>query len=236
MKAGTSLPSSQTVAPLTAFGVALAVVILCAVLPFGVWRANTARVNAEGRAQRVLDAIAAKQDEARAKVIAMQKDLADLRVRVLQLAATTDQDAQAIATREASDKGDIDRVNAEFAAADTDLTVKLAALEDEAKANFKDLRSQLDIRKNRFLVKWHGDEGVKTSKRMATEMEALNFFNEVGEFAKKMLMYDGQKWVLLREYGGENWLTMMRDDGEAQDGDGKVTNKPSGARRSDPDA
>ena len=221
-----SAVSAQSVPPLTAFGAVIALAVLLMVLPFGTWRATTVRTAAVARADRVLDEIAAKQDEALKAIVGMQKDMAGVRTRIAQLKRATRQDESLISARELTEKSKIEKVRSAAAATERNLDEKLKALEEETRTTFKDLKAQLDIRKNRFLVKWHGDEGVKTSKRMSTEVEALNFFNQVGEFAKKMFMFDGQRWLTLREFGGENWLTMIKDDGSVQDGDGKPTKPP----------
>jgi hypothetical protein len=221
-----SAVSAQSVPPLTAFGAAIAVAVLLIVLPFGTMRASNARHAAVSRADVVLDEIAAKQSEALKAIVAMQGDIATVRTRIAQLKTATRQDETLIAAREIAEKGKINKVRTSADATERNLDEKVKTLEAETRATFKDLKSQLDIRKNRFLVKWHGDEGVKTSKRMTTEVEALNFFNQVGEFAKKMFMFDGQRWLTLREFGGDNWLSMIKDDGTLQDGDGKPTKPP----------
>jgi hypothetical protein len=219
------LTASQSVPPLTAFATAVAFAVMFVVLPFGTYRATQARENAAGRADHQLAAIESKQQEALNMLVAMHTDLAQARSRITQLKVRTQQEEIRVSARERSEKTKLDRVQDAYLAATKQLDEKLQLLETETKTTFKDLKMQLDIRKNRFLVKWHGDSGVKTSKRMTTENDALNFFNQVGDYAKKLLMFDGQRWIVLREFGGENWLSLMHDDGETQDGDGKAPSK-----------
>ena len=66
-----------------------------------------------------------------------------------------------------------------------------------------------------WVVKWHNN-GVSTSPRFHSEAQAYRYFVNVGDFAKKLLGYDGQRWAVIKTYGGRQWLTLMTDDGSYQ--------------------
>lgn len=219
--------ASPPLPPTTAFGTTVACVVLFAVLPFGAWRARLARETAESVAVASFTQIEQSQARALDSIEQVQRTIAAVRLEMAQLREVLHSDELKIHARELSEHTVIDSVNHAVEEADKQLSEKLLKLEADTRTTFKDLKNELDIRKNRFVVKWHGDDGVKTSKRMPTEVEALNFFNQVGEFAKKMLMFDGQRWLVLRTYGGDNWLQLIKDDGSVQDGDGKVKKKAS---------
>ena len=72
-----------------------------------------------------------------------------------------------------------------------------------------------------FYVKWHSKEGLKSSDRVPTETEAAILFEKVGDFAKKLLMFDGTRWSCIKEFGGDNWLNLMEDSGNPQIGEHK---------------
>ena len=208
-------------------GVIVACSALFIVVPFGVLRATRLREASEAAVGVQLRDVVAAQGETLKAVLALQATLQHASASLNAARATLDQAEREFDEAERAERARLDALTKEIAAYETEMKAELATLGREAEAELKDLTSQLDIRKNNFLVKWHGDDGVKTSKRMAREEEAIDFFNQVGEFAKKLLMFDGSRWVVLREYGGAQWLALMHDDGDVQNGDGKPTKPPA---------
>eukprot|EP01062_Namystynia_karyoxenos_P074824 TRINITY_DN71855_c0_g1_i1.p1 TRINITY_DN71855_c0_g1~~TRINITY_DN71855_c0_g1_i1.p1 ORF type:complete len:263 (+),score=96.92 TRINITY_DN71855_c0_g1_i1:119-790(+) len=73
-------------------------------------------------------------------------------------------------------------------------------------------------RGGRWLVKWHGNNGITTSPRFASEEQAYQYYVQAGDFAKKLLMFDGARWILIKSYGGQQWLSLMTDDATYQQG------------------
>ena len=69
----------------------------------------------------------------------------------------------------------------------------------------------------RYLVKWHGKSGIQMSPRYKEEGEAFQKFEDVGDYAKKLLYYDaaGDSWRVVRDSGGEQWLALIHNDGNA---------------------
>eukprot|EP01061_Rhynchopus_euleeides_P035739 TRINITY_DN60226_c0_g1_i1.p2 TRINITY_DN60226_c0_g1~~TRINITY_DN60226_c0_g1_i1.p2 ORF type:complete len:226 (+),score=102.89 TRINITY_DN60226_c0_g1_i1:198-875(+) len=72
-----------------------------------------------------------------------------------------------------------------------------------------------DAAGQQWVVKWHNN-GVSTSPRFHSEAQAYRYFVNVGDFAKKLIAYDGQRWAVIKTYGGRQWLSQMTDDGSFQ--------------------
>lgn len=208
----------------------LAVMVACsaifAVVPFGVLRASRLREESEAAVMVKLDEVVAAQAQALKAVLALQASLHESQGQVDTARAAVENAEREFDAAEHDEKQRLQKLKKEVEEYGTQMAAQLTELGGKAQSDLKELRSQLDIRKNNFLVKWHGDDGVKTSKRMGKEEEAIDFFNQVGEFAKKLLMFDGSRWVVLREYGGAQWLSLMHDNGDIQDGDGKPPKTP----------
>eukprot|EP00759_Apiculatamorpha_spiralis_P033226 PhF_6_TR34579/c0_g1_i1/m.50363 len=79
-----------------------------------------------------------------------------------------------------------------------------------------------------FIVKWHGDNGIQMSEVYKSEEEALSFYTQVGEFAKKLLVKEvgSPNWTILKDYGGANWLALIKDNDDPQTGQHKPTKPP----------
>lgn len=94
------------------------------------------------------------------------------------------------------------------------LTADITQLKSASAAAAKRFTEIVDTHAKRFIVKFHKGGHVKTSKRFAEELEAETEFERVGDFAKKLLMYDStiSKWIVLRSYGGDEWLAKMSND------------------------
>ncbi|CUG88845.1 membrane-associated protein, putative [Bodo saltans] len=94
---------------------------------------------------------------------------------------------------------------------------KVAHLGEETKRSFQ---VALTTNRRHYLVKWHGLHGVDTSDPLYTEMDAESKFEKVGNFAKKLLLFQpgsgGGVWSVVRTFGGENWLSLMTNDGHIQ--------------------
>eukprot|EP01059_Diplonema_ambulator_P013418 TRINITY_DN23942_c0_g1_i1.p1 TRINITY_DN23942_c0_g1~~TRINITY_DN23942_c0_g1_i1.p1 ORF type:complete len:162 (+),score=70.57 TRINITY_DN23942_c0_g1_i1:411-896(+) len=68
-----------------------------------------------------------------------------------------------------------------------------------------------------WIVKWHNN-GLNTSPRFDTESQAYQYYVNIGDFAKKLVAFDGTKWLLIKSYGGHQWTSLMTDDGAYQSG------------------
>eukprot|EP00659_Diplonema_papillatum_P009595 gene9595-14898_t len=66
-----------------------------------------------------------------------------------------------------------------------------------------------------WVVKWH-QSGVNTSPKFDSESTAYQYYVSIGDFAKKLIAFDGTRWVLLKSYGGPQWTSLMTDDGTHQ--------------------
>lgn len=103
-----------------------------------------------------------------------------------------------------------------------EVTTLLKKIEEEAEDAKSSFQSIAERQRRHFLIKWHGTDGVHTSNAIFTEVEAEIAFERVGDFAKKMLLFqpsadgDNGSWSVARAYGGENWLSMMTNDGTIQ--------------------
>lgn len=75
----------------------------------------------------------------------------------------------------------------------------------------------------RFVVKWHaGKDGVQTSPRYATEEEARQKYESLGDKAKKLMVFDGEQWMTTMSFGADNWLACMQNNAKPQPGDCKT--------------
>lgn len=194
-------------------------------------RQRTAAVSAE-RAQ--LSALKAQQAALLGSVLTIQERIASAGAALTALEA-------AASTLAGPESGDAEEERAKqrqaaFAAFRARVEVEIATMEADARKEFDGLRDTVVSLRDRFLVKWHGDDGVKTSRHLASEQEATAEFERVGDFAKKLLMFDGARWVVLQSYGAERWLKHIRNDGTLQDGDGKPTKAPKKPKAQESDA
>eukprot|EP01060_Flectonema_neradi_P006438 TRINITY_DN14350_c0_g1_i1.p1 TRINITY_DN14350_c0_g1~~TRINITY_DN14350_c0_g1_i1.p1 ORF type:complete len:253 (+),score=33.11 TRINITY_DN14350_c0_g1_i1:85-759(+) len=70
---------------------------------------------------------------------------------------------------------------------------------------------------SKWLVKWHNN-GISTSPLFESEGVAYQYYVNIGDYAKKLIAYDGHRWILLKSYGGQQWVSLMTDDGTIQNG------------------
>eukprot|EP00756_Hemistasia_phaeocysticola_P034002 Hpha_TRINITY_DN16499_c0_g18::TRINITY_DN16499_c0_g18_i1::g.159355::m.159355 len=97
---------------------------------------------------------------------------------------------------------------------------QITKLQKARKGAMDQMTQYLDNKKGgRFIVKWHGKTGVTTSPRFSSEEQAYQYFVHCGDFAKKLLMFDGTRWILVKSYGGQQWLALMTDDANYQQGE-----------------
>jgi hypothetical protein len=101
------------------------------------------------------------------------------------------------------------------------MNTELKKLYEEGVEASKEIDAIKVGRDNPFYVKWHSKDGLKSSDRLPTETEAAILFEKVGDFAKKLLMFDGSRWSCIKEFGGDNWLNLMQDNGDPQTGEHK---------------
>ena len=66
-----------------------------------------------------------------------------------------------------------------------------------------------------WIVKWHNN-GINTSPRFVSEAQAYRYFVNVGNYAKKLVAYDGRMWMTVKTYGGRQWTDQLTDDGSYQ--------------------
>ena len=70
----------------------------------------------------------------------------------------------------------------------------------------------------KFIVKWHGETGPRTSRDFHREDDAEAYYEEIGDFAKKMVSNKNGRWEVLKEYGDPKWLKLLTNDDLAPDG------------------
>ena len=70
---------------------------------------------------------------------------------------------------------------------------------------------------SKWLVKWHNN-GISTSPLFESEAIAYQYYVNIGDYAKKLIAFDGHRWILLKTYGGQQWVSLMTDDGTIQNG------------------
>jgi hypothetical protein len=209
---------------LVTFSLTLSVLTIALILPYGLLTHTSTKAEFVAQKRAQLKSIATHQSSLLDQLMKLRERLDVCRSSVM---AVTKLDEKGLdADEEIASR--IAVVKEQLAQYQSSLSGQLAELEKETKKQFADLKDLLESNANRFVVKWHSDDGVKTSPRMATEQEAVEKFTEIGEFAKKLLMFDGQRWIPLKVYGGEKWLALMHDNGDVQDGDGKVEKLPKG--------
>lgn len=192
---------------------------VCLIIPVGVIASVHMRKFSEESALQKLSAIIMSQERLREKIHHLQLKVSEAGSSVATLKdRISNLDLKFV---DVFSKANHSLNDIESSAHRVEMTIHrlLTELSSHSSEEFKSLKKELEIRKNHFLVKWHGEKGVKTSKRMVTELEAIDFFNQVGEYAKKLLMFDGSQWRVIREYGGANWLALLHDDGEFQGGE-----------------
>lgn len=117
-----------------------------------------------------------------------------------------------------------------FRAEVSKMIVSVAELEEESKQYFT---SAMMGNRRHYLVKWHGLSGVDTTEPLYSESDAELAYERVGDFAKKMLLFEpqggsGGTWSVARAYGGENWLSLMSNDGTIQHPADKKAGAPEG--------
>lgn len=208
--------------------VAAALFIALVLVPYSFLTAKRHRMHAYGTSKAELEAIGASQERALRDGLEVERQLRDLAssFAALQLQAKEELARPAAPegkpeTAQVADGGEGDDILA-FA---KDLRRDLKGLGDKVTKSFADIESKIFSVQYKFLVKWHSDDGVKTSKRFEREVDALDFYNQVGEFAKKLLLFQGESWIAVRNYGGEKWLACMTDDAAPQVGECKPPSK-----------
>lgn len=200
-----------------------ALVVLCSVVPNGLRRACDARTFALHERRNAVSETERHQHLLLQRVLNLQKRSADLHVAVAALKSgvqtrrahmndPSDEDKSSVRDalhllEESVGLSDVMTDNRSTLGADLE-ALKAAAV--AAKAHFN---SVLEAQIKRFIVKWHNG-GVKVSRPFLDELEAEVEFERVGDFAKKLLMFDNLvgKWIVLRAYGGDQWLQQMTND------------------------
>ena len=207
--------------------IAVSVLTLAIILPYGLLVSSSTRSEEEKQLLTATQNVERQQTILLESLLRLQTRVDTCRASIEALTAPQ-QDGE---DNEAAIEAKKELIRKQLGDYEVSLMKQIDKLEHETKRQFNNLKDLVDARSNRFLIKWHSDDGVKTSKRMATEQEAYEKFNDVGEFAKKLLMFDGSRWIVLKEYGGEKWLHLMHDDGDVQEGDGKpeITKPPGKA-------
>eukprot|EP00760_Papus_ankaliazontas_P030268 PhM_4_TR4700/c0_g1_i1/m.34154 len=111
----------------------------------------------------------------------------------------------------------------------TSVNDEITKLRDFTKKSYSDFKSMVGggPRIGTFIVKWHGDDGIKMSEKFTAEDDAISFYSTVGDYAKKLLFNDGSGWSLLKTYGGSQWLALITDNDNAQEGQYKPTKPPA---------
>lgn len=195
----------------------VAVVTIAIVVPHCVLHSKARRDAAIRAAKAQIASLSEAQTQALDAAFEVEKQIAALRQQVREANASCDD----VERKRSAD--DALALDAEITAYGLRLKDDLAALEHEVTLRFQRLRTAISSWKYRFVVKWHSDDGVQTSTPFEAEDLALEKFNDIGEFAKKLLMFTGTEWTVVRSYGGEQWLNCMKDDATIQVGDCKPT-------------
>ena len=207
----------------------LSAVAVGIVVPYSLWVSSRGNTELTGAKLAALQTITKQQTELLHTILGLQERLAQVQALTDSLG---DKRAKWAATANSTAvfEADLADMKLKMKEKSSDIMkymkASLTELEAENEKEIQRVRDAWSTRTHRFLVKWHGDDGVKTSKRMGSEGESLDFFNQVGDFAKKLLMFDGTNWLVLKQYGGQEWLNLMQDNGVVQDGDGKPTKRP----------
>ena len=216
--------------PQTLLAFLLCVSAVAVVLPFGMWQSHHQIASGEAGVLATIDRVQQSQQKALHNILDVQKRVGKARQELEDMVADAARDDAELSGAGGGKKHKKKKHPTNFGkkldALEAAFGAKVAELDEGDVKQFKEMKDNVNALRNRFLVKWHSDDGVKTSDRYPTERDALDKFNQIGEFAKKMLMVSGKRWIVLREYGGAQWLDIMTNDGELQDGDGKPTKAP----------
>jgi len=119
-------------------------------------------------------------------------------------------------------KAFVDSVEAEI--------LKLSQLTKKSYADFKNVVGEGTTR-GTYIVKWHSDEGVKISEVYKTSDEAMQMYDQIGDFAKKLLSNEDGAWTVVRSYGGSQWLAMLKDNDDKQKGEHIPTKAPKAPKK-----
>jgi hypothetical protein len=199
--------------------VAAAIVAVAAVVPFGLYLSGTARGAVWRADSEKLARVSAAQAELLSAVLDAQRAVADLEAAVAaETVAVSREEAAARTLLDAARDQRREAVRS-VAAMSASLLQRAEAFENETRDAIARVQQHHADESMRFVVKWHaGKRGVLTSPRIKTEVEAAAKYDNVGNLAKKLLMFDGVRWVVMREDGGDQWLQCMSNDAQAQPG------------------
>lgn len=201
----------------------LCAVVITVLVPIAVSRVRQSQRAATEQVSRLIEDLEWRQKKMLGDVVSLQdrvaKTEADLR--------TLNHSVHFAGENERPDSTTGSKLDAALAilrdrSALTSLQKEIVQLESElqdaakkAKQSFVDVTN---AKQKHYYVKWHGKKGVQTSRKLLSELDAEVEFERVGDFAKKILMFDNvaARWVVLRTYGAEQWLRMMSNDGTIQ--------------------
>jgi hypothetical protein len=183
--------------------------VLCAtcllgIVPLGLRRVSRLEEKAIEKAHRALDDVAKRQTLLLSLLMDLQRSVAVSQVTIDTLRAALNSTA--------SSESEVSREIKEI----TEDVRKAASLSaQEVRSRMVEVDGAVRELTFRYIVKWHGKNGPQATRRLRSQLEAEREFDQIGDFAKKMIFFDGTKWVVVRSYGAERWLEMLSNDGVA---------------------